>query len=46
VVVPRLTEGAERAELFQVMLRTWPNYEMYERKSSRELKLFRLVPTD
>lgn len=44
VVTPRLMEGEKRAELFQVMLGTWPNYSMYERKSERELKIFHLVP--
>ena len=46
VVTPRLMEGAERAELFQVMLGTWPNYTMYERKSERELKVFWLTPAE
>lgn len=44
VVQPRLTQGEERAECFAVMMKTWPNYTMYERKSGRELKVFRLTP--
>ena len=44
LVVPRQTEGAERAELWSVMLRTWPNYAKYAERTDREIPVFRLSP--
>lgn len=41
-------EGAERAEAWQVMLRTWPNFAKYEERTSRLIPVFhlrRLPPT-
>lgn len=43
-VVPRRAEGAERAELWQVMLATWPNYAKYEQRTTREIQVFVLGP--
>lgn len=44
IVVPRLAQGAERAELWSVMLRTWPNYAKYAQRTDREIPVFRLTP--
>ena len=39
----RLVTGAERARLRELMLRIWPGYAGYERRSGgRDLRLFRL----
>ena len=43
-VVPRRVEGEERAELWQVMLRTWPNYAKYAERTEREIPVFHLQP--
>lgn len=43
-VVPKVAEGAERAELWEVLLRTWPNYAIYEQRVDREIRVFRLTP--
>ncbi|MGZ6753622.1 MAG: nitroreductase family deazaflavin-dependent oxidoreductase [Nocardioides sp.] len=37
--------GAERAELWAVMLRTWPNYAKYAERTEREIPVLRLTPT-
>ena len=44
VVVPRRSEGAERAELWRVMLDTWPNYAKYAERTGREIPVFVLTP--
>lgn len=41
----REVEGQERAELWQVMLRTWPNYAKYEQSTDRLIPVFHLTPT-
>ncbi len=41
-VVHRL-EGDERAAAWQHMLKTWPNFARYERRTDREIKVFRLT---
>ena len=43
-VVPRQVEGTERAELWQVMTRTWPNYDHYASRTDREIPVFVLTP--
>ena len=37
-------EGAERAAAWQVMLRTWPNFAVYEERTDRVIPVFRLTP--
>ncbi|MFC5176769.1 nitroreductase family deazaflavin-dependent oxidoreductase [Nocardioides taihuensis] len=37
-------EGAERAEAWQVLLRTWPNFAVYEERTDRVIPVFRLTP--
>lgn len=40
-----LTSGAERQRLLEMLLRTWPAYQVYaERAPHRELRVFRLTP--
>ncbi|WP_193610468.1 nitroreductase family deazaflavin-dependent oxidoreductase [Nocardioides lijunqiniae] len=40
----REVEGEERADLWQVMLRTWPNFAKYEERTSRVIPVFLLEP--
>jgi len=40
----RLT-GEERAEAWERLNRTWPNYRKYEERTKREIKVFELAPT-
>ena len=40
----REVEGAERAEMWKVMLRTWPNYAKYEERTERTIPVFHLTP--
>ena len=43
-VEARELAGEERAEMWQVMLRTWPNYAKYEERTSRVIPVFLLSP--
>ncbi|WP_433173513.1 nitroreductase family deazaflavin-dependent oxidoreductase [Actinoallomurus sp. CA-150999] len=43
-VTARLLEGAERAEVWPRLLKTWPTYDRYVERSGRELRVFRLSP--
>jgi deazaflavin-dependent oxidoreductase (nitroreductase family) len=43
-VVPQLVEGPERDELWQHMLRTWPNYAKYAERTDRVIPVFCLEP--
>jgi deazaflavin-dependent oxidoreductase (nitroreductase family) len=43
-VVARRVAGAERAEVWQVMLQTWPNYAKYAERTDREIPVFFLTP--
>lgn len=43
-ITASLVEGEERARLWQIMLRTWPNYAKYAARTPREIKVFRLTP--
>lgn len=36
--------GAARAAAWDTMVRVWPNFVRYEQRTSREIKLFELVP--
>jgi deazaflavin-dependent oxidoreductase (nitroreductase family) len=41
-VAVREVEGEERARLWQVMLRTWPNFAKYEERTNRVIPVFLL----
>jgi deazaflavin-dependent oxidoreductase (nitroreductase family) len=43
-VTARRVVGDERAEVWQHMLRTWPNFAKYEERTNREIKVFELTP--
>ncbi len=43
-VVAREAAGPERAQLWQVLLRVWPNFEVYAARTDREIPVFVLVP--
>ena len=43
-VTAREVSGDERAELWQVMLRTWPNFATYEKRTDRVIPVFELAP--
>lgn len=40
----RQAEGEERAALWRVMNRTWPNYDHYAARTDREIPVFVLMP--
>ncbi|WP_016931601.1 nitroreductase family deazaflavin-dependent oxidoreductase [Rhodococcus sp. R1101] len=40
----RVAEGEERERLWQVLLRTWPNYALYAKRTDRVLPVFVLTP--
>ena len=42
-VTARELAGPERAEAWQVMLGTWPNYAKYEERTDRLIPVFRLT---
>ena len=42
-VTAREVEGEERARLWQVMLRTWPNFAKYEDRTDRVIPVFLLT---
>ena len=43
-VVPKRVTGAEREQLWQHMLQTWPNYAKYAERTTREIPVFLLEP--
>ncbi|HET8560322.1 MAG TPA: nitroreductase family deazaflavin-dependent oxidoreductase [Marmoricola sp.] len=43
-VVPRRVTGAEREQVWQHMLETWPNYAKYAERTTREIPVFLLEP--
>ncbi|MCW2798034.1 nitroreductase family deazaflavin-dependent oxidoreductase [Nocardioides sp.] len=45
-VAAREVEGDERARLWEVMLRTWPNYAKYEERTDRLIPVFYLQPSE
>lgn len=44
-VEPHLATGERRAQLWQVMLQTWPNYAKYAERTPREIPVVHLLPT-
>ena len=42
-VTAREVEGEERAQRWQVMLRTWPNFATYEERTDRVIPVFELT---
>jgi deazaflavin-dependent oxidoreductase (nitroreductase family) len=40
----RRVTGSERAQLWGVMLATWPNFERYAQRTTREIPVFVLTP--
>jgi len=41
---PPRDPGAEREELWEVMVRTWPNYARYAERTDRTIPVFYLDP--
>ena len=41
-----LVEGDERADLWQLAVDTWDTYASYQRKTEREIPVFKLTPLD
>jgi deazaflavin-dependent oxidoreductase (nitroreductase family) len=39
-------EGAERADLWQLAVDTWPTYAEYQTRTEREIPVFKLTPID
>lgn len=42
----RRLEGEERRRAWDHMLKTWPNFARYEQRTTREIKVFLLSPTN
>ena len=40
----RKLEGDERAAAWQAMLKVWPNFALYEKRTDRHIKVFELDP--
>jgi deazaflavin-dependent oxidoreductase (nitroreductase family) len=45
-VIATELEGADRDAAWQTMLKAWPNYAIYERKTPRVIPVFRLARRD
>ncbi|MFD3811784.1 nitroreductase family deazaflavin-dependent oxidoreductase [Rhodococcus sp. NPDC058639] len=43
-VSARVADGEERERLWPVLLKTWPNYDLYARRTDRTLPVFVLTP--
>ncbi len=41
-----LVEGAEREDLWQLAVDTWPTYKSYQEKTERQIPVFKLTPID
>jgi deazaflavin-dependent oxidoreductase (nitroreductase family) len=41
-----VVEGDERADLWQLAVDTWPTYAEYEKKTDRQIPVFKLTPVD
>jgi deazaflavin-dependent oxidoreductase (nitroreductase family) len=41
-----LVEGDERADLWQLSVDTWPTYGEYQKKTDRQIPVFKLTPLD
>jgi deazaflavin-dependent oxidoreductase (nitroreductase family) len=39
-----LVEGEERADLWQLAVDTWPTYASYQKKTERQIPVFKLTP--
>ena len=44
-VTPREQIGDDKARVWQVMVRTWPNYDKYAARTGREIRVFFLDPS-
>jgi deazaflavin-dependent oxidoreductase (nitroreductase family) len=44
VAVPREVEGSERDEVWEQMVKTWPNYAKYAQRTGRRIPVFMLTP--
>jgi deazaflavin-dependent oxidoreductase (nitroreductase family) len=40
----RLLDGDDRAAAWQAMLKVWPNFALYEKRTDRHIKVFELDP--
>ena len=40
-----LVEGDERADLWQLAVDTWPTYAEYQKRTDRQIPVFKLTPT-
>ncbi|GAB3476078.1 nitroreductase/quinone reductase family protein [Nocardiopsis coralliicola] len=45
-VVPEELESQERVRAWKELCRTWPNFDVYQRRTERIIPVFRLVPVD
>lgn len=43
-VQPREAHGADYDRLWDVMVRTWPNYAKYAQRTERKIRIFQLTP--
>jgi deazaflavin-dependent oxidoreductase (nitroreductase family) len=41
-----LAEGAEREDLWQLAVDTWPTYKSYQEKTDRQIPVFKLTPVE
>jgi deazaflavin-dependent oxidoreductase (nitroreductase family) len=41
-----IVEGEERADLWQLSVDTWPTYAEYQKKTDRQIPVFKLTPLD
>jgi len=41
-----LVEGEERADLWKLAVDTWPTYGEYQKKTDRQIPVFKLTPVD
>jgi deazaflavin-dependent oxidoreductase (nitroreductase family) len=41
-----VVEGDERADLWRLAVDTWPTYAEYEKKTDRQIPVFKLTPVD
>ena len=41
-----LVEGEERADLWQLAVDTWPTYASYQKRTERQIPVFKLTPID
>jgi deazaflavin-dependent oxidoreductase (nitroreductase family) len=41
-----VVEGDERTDLWQLAVDTWPTYAEYEKKTDRQIPVFKLTPVD